>query len=206
MTTARDHWESVYQARQPDQVSWYRPHLETSLRFIDAAGLGPEAAIIDVGGGASTLVDDLLSRGYVNVTVLDVSPTAIAAAKARLGERAGRVHWLAADITRAELPARAYDLWHDRAVFHFLRDATDRQRYVAAVRRSVKPGGRVLVATFGPEGPTRCSGLEVVRYGADELRAQFGDDFQPVESATEIHTTPRGAAQQFVTCHWRLRG
>ena len=121
-------------------------------------------------------------------------------------EQAGRVRWLTADVTRVELPPRAYDIWHDRAVFHFLRDAADRRRYVAAVKRSVKPGGHVLVATFGPEGPTRCSGLEVVRYSVEDLQAQFGDDFLLVESATEVHTTPRGAAQQFVYCHWRLKG
>jgi len=204
--TTREHWESVYQTKQADQVSWYRPHLDLSLRFIEAAGLDRDAAIIDVGGGASTLVDDLLARDYTNLTILDISPTAIESAKSRLGERAGRVQWMAADITSVDLPQRAYDLWHDRAVFHFLREETDRRRYVAAVRRSVKPGGHLLLATFGPEGPTRCSGLDVVRYSADDLHAQFGDDFQAVENATEIHTTPRGAAQQFVTCHWRRTG
>ena len=187
-------------------MSWYRPHLEQSLRFIDAAGLGRDAAIIDVGGGASTLVDDLLERGHSNVTVLDVSARAIDAAKARLGKRAAGVHWLVADITTVDLAPASYDFWHDRAVFHFLRDADDRRRYVAAVTRSVKPGGHVLVATFGPEGPTKCSGLDVVRYGADELHAELGADFQRVNSATEVHTTPSGAEQQFVYCHCRLRG
>ncbi len=198
-----EHWEAVYERKRPEQVSWYRPHLEQSLRFIEAAGLGPDAAIIDVGGGASTLVDDLLERGYSNVTVLDISARAIDAAKARLGKRAAGVHWLVADITTVDLAPATYDFWHDRAVFHFLREEPERRRYVAAVTRSVKPGGHVLVATFGPDGPTKCSGLDVVRYGADELHAELGADFQKVDRATEIHTTPSGIEQQFVYCHCR---
>ena len=201
---AREHWEGVYEQKAPERVSWYRPHLEQSLKFIDDARLDRDAAIIDVGGGASTLVDDLLGRGYVNVTVLDVSPTAIASAKARLGRRASAVRWLTADITQTELAAGAYDFWHDRAVFHFLRDEEDRRRYVAAAKRSVKPGGHILVATFGPEGPSRCSGLDVVRYDPDGLHAQFGAAFQKVGSSTEVHETPSGAEQQFVYCDCRL--
>ncbi len=195
---AREHWESVYARKAPTEVSWYRAHLAESLRLIDAAAPRPDAAIIDVGGGASTLVDDLLARGHRNVSVLDVSAQAIEAAKARLGARAAAVHWLVADITRVALAPAAYDLWHDRAVFHFLREEADRARYVAAARRSLRPGGHILVATFGPEGPTRCSGLEVVRYDAGELRAALGDAFEPVTSSTELHTTPWGARQQFV--------
>jgi len=202
---ARDHWDSVYEHKGPSQVSWYRPHLEQSLRFIDGAGLGHDAAIIDVGGGASTLVDDLLARGYLDVSVLDLSSKAMESAKDRLGDRAAAVHWLVADITQAELPPNAYDFWHDRAVFHFLRGEGDRRRYVAAVRRSVKPGGHILVATFGPQGPTRCSGLDVVRYGPEELHAEFGGAFQKVGSLSEIHSTPSGAEQQFVYCYCRLR-
>jgi len=202
----REHWDAVYGRKPPDRVSWYRPHLEQSLRFIEAARLDRDAAIIDVGGGASTLVDDLLGRGFTNLTVLDVSPRAIEAARARLGERAARVRWLVADVTQADLPAGGYDFWHDRAVFHFLRDEADRHRYVGAVERAVKPGGHVMVATFGPEGPTQCSGLDVVRYGADELHAEFGAAFEKVAAATEVHTTPWGGAQQFVYCLCRRGG
>ena len=202
--TSRDHWESIYERKAPEQVSWYRPHLERSLDFIHAASLASDASIIHVGGGASTLVDDLLARGYTNVTVLDISASAIDAAKARLGERASMVRWLVADVMELDLGVSHYDFWHDRAVFHFLRDPADRRRYVAAVRQAVKPGGHVLVATFGPEGPERCSDLEVVRYDPDGLHEEFGHEFQKVGSLTEMHRTPRGTEQQFVYCYCRL--
>ena len=201
----REHWDSVYEQKGPSEVSWYRPHLEHSHRFIEGTGVDRQAAIIDVGGGASTLVDDLLARGYANVSVLDVSSRAIESAKTRLGDRAAAVRWLVADITQAELPQAAYDLWHDRAVFHFLRDEEDRRRYVAAVRRSLRPGGHILVATFGPEGPSRCSGLDVVRYTPEELHAEFGGAFEKVGSATEMHSTPWGAEQQFLHALLRRR-
>jgi SAM-dependent methyltransferase len=203
MTSTRAHWEGVYERKPPQEVSWYRAHLEMSLRFIERAGLAPTAPVIDVGGGASTLVDDLLGRGYDHVTVLDLSARAIEAAKARLGERAAAVHWLVGDVTQVELARGGYDLWHDRAVFHFLRDEADRRRYVAAVERALKPGGHLVVATFGPQGPTRCSGLEVASYDPDQLHAQFGDAFHRLDSATELHATPSGATQQFVYLHCR---
>ena len=204
MVRKREHWEAVYGQKGPEQVSWYQPHLERSLEFLEAANLARDAAIIDVGGGTSTLVDDLLARGYLNITVLDISSKAIAAAKTRLGAMANMVQWTAADVTQADLPADAYDFWHDRAVFHFLREETERQRYVAAVRRSVKPGGHVLVATFGPDGPERCSGLDVVRYEPDQLHAEFGRDFKKVGAVTEVHTTPWGSEQQFIYCYCRI--
>ena len=202
--STRDHWEGVYGRKAPDQVSWYQPHLERSLEFIGASGLKPDAAIIDIGGGSSTLVDDLLMRGYTNLTVLDVSASAIEAAKARLGPRKELVRWLAADVTKVDLGTHSYDFWHDRAAFHFLRDQTERRRYVATVRRAVRPGGHVLVATFGPEGPDRCSDLEVVRYDADKLHDAFGPEFRKVGSLTELHRTPWGSQQQFVYCYCRL--
>jgi SAM-dependent methyltransferase len=200
----RDHWENVYASKSPEEVSWFRPHLERSLAFLEAAGVGRTAAVIDVGGGASTLVDDLLDRGYSNVAVLDLSPSALSAARARLGERASRVRWLCADVTEASLEPAAYDVWHDRAVFHFLRERSARERYVASVRRSLRPGGHVIVATFGPHGPERCSGLEVMRYSPEELHAEFGSEFARLASATERHVTPWGAEQEFIYCYCRM--
>jgi SAM-dependent methyltransferase len=200
----REHWETVHGAKAPEQVSWYTPHLGRSLSLITQAGLPGEAAIIDVGGGASTLVDDLLALGYSNVTVLDISARAIETAKARLGARAAAVSWITGDITRVALPEHVFDFWHDRAVFHFLVDEAARRRYVDAVRHALKPGGHIVVATFGPSGPERCSGLEVVRYGAEGLHAEFGAPFEKISSATEIHHTPWGSEQEFVYCYCRV--
>lgn len=198
------HWEKIYQEKSPHAVSWYRPHLETSLTLIEQAAPERAAFVIDVGGGESTLVDDLLARGYRNVTVLDVSQTAIDVTKKRLGSAASRVDWLTADITDCDLALNAYDVWHDRAVFHFLTATDQRRAYVRQVARAVKPGGHVLVSTFGPEGPTRCSGLEIVRYDAESLHGEFGTRFRLLESFKELHNTPFGTTQQFLYCLCRL--
>ena len=198
------HWDKIYSEKAPDAVSWYRAHLETSLALIEKAGPDRSASIIDVGGGESTLVDDLLARGYHEITVLDVSKTAIDVTKNRLGATAEKVKWLVADIVRAELPANAYDVWHDRAVFHFLTATEQRVAYVRQVARAVKPGGHVLVSTFGPEGPTKCSGLQVVRYDPDSLHAEFGVRFRMLDSIKELHNTPFGTTQQFLYCLCRL--
>ncbi len=202
--SSRSHWDTVYQTKPADQVSWYRPHLERSLAFIERVAPERAAAIIDVGGGESTLVDDLVAAGYEDVTVLDIAPTAIAGARARLGDAAERVHWLAADITTVELPAERYDVWHDRAVFHFLTRPEDRAAYVRRALRAVRPRGYVVVATFGPEGPEKCSGLPVVRYDADHLHDEFGAAFRLVDSTVELHRTPSGATQQFTYCFCRV--
>lgn len=200
----RSHWDKIYKAKSPEAVSWYRPHLDTSLALIARAAHDTSASVIDVGGGESTLVDDLLTRGYSNITVLDVSQTAIDVTKKRLGSAADRIHWLIADITEARLEPDAYDVWHDRAVFHFLTSSEHRVAYVRQVGRSVKPGGHVIVSTFGPEGPTKCSGLDVIRYNADSLYNQFGARFTLVESSKELHHTPFGSTQQFLYCYCRV--
>jgi 2-polyprenyl-3-methyl-5-hydroxy-6-metoxy-1,4-benzoquinol methylase len=200
----KNHWDSVYRSKAPDAVSWYRPHLERSLALIERAAPDRSAAIIDVGGGESTLVDDLLASGYRNLSVLDISPTAIDVARARVGEPGRGVTWLAADVTAAALPAQCYDVWHDRAVFHFLTAPDQRADYVRQVARSVKAGGHVIVATFGPQGPAKCSGLDVVRYDAGSLHGEFGARFRLIESATELHQTPLGTTQQFLYCFCKV--
>ena len=200
----KTHWEKVYTTKAPDAVSWYRPHLETSLALIVRAADARTASIIDIGGGESTLVDDLLARGYENITVLDVSQTAIDVTKRRLGLAAELIHWLAADITEAALEPGAYDVWHDRAVFHFLTASEQRIAYVRNVAHAVRPGGHVIVSTFGPEGPTKCSGLDVVRYDAESLHDQFGVRFRLVESSKELHRTPFGTTQQFLFCYCKV--
>ena len=198
------HWEKIYIEKARDAVSWYRPHLETSLELIERAAPDFSASIIDVGGGESTLVDDLLARGYKNVTVLDVSQTAIDVTKKRLGKASERVKWLVADITNARLDRCGYDVWHDRAVFHFLTTIDERTAYVRQVAHAVKPGGHVIVSTFGPEGPTKCSGLDVVRYDAESLHKEFGVRFHLLESSEELHRTPFGTIQQFLYCLCRV--
>ena len=200
----RTHWEKIYKTKTPEIVSWYRPHLETSLGLIERAASEYSASIIDVGGGESTLVDDLLARGYGNLTVLDVSQTAVDVTKKRLGLAAERIHWLVADITEAHLPPNTYDVWHDRAVFHFVTATEQRTAYVRQVAHAVKSGGHVIIGTFGPEGPTKCSELDVVRYDADSLHDQFGMRFRLEESSKELHRTPFGTTQQFLYCYCKV--
>ena len=199
------HWETVYQQKRPEEVSWYQPHLAVSLDLLVKAGLSPESRVIDVGGGASTLVDDLLERGVREVTVLDVSGRALAAAQARLGARVERVTWLAADVTHTPLPRASYDLWHDRAVFHFLTDAEDRRRYIETMRQALQPGGQAILATFAVGGPPRCSGLDVVRYSPATLQTELGKDFTLIESLDESHRTPFNTVQSFIYCRFLKR-
>jgi len=197
----KEHWERVYRTKAAGELSWFQPHAERSLELIRRIAAGGPCRLIDVGGGASTLVDDLLEAGRFDVSVLDLSAAALQLAQARLGSRAASVHWLEGDVTTAALPGQAWDIWHDRAVFHFLTEPQARAAYVRQVRRALRPGGHVVVAAFGPEGPLQCSGLPVVRYAPEALHAEFGAAFVLVEHATEAHRTPAGKVQQFVYCH-----
>lgn len=199
----KKHWETIYETKQARQVSWFQEHAELSLQFIRATGVASDAHILDVGAGASVLVDDLLNAGYRNLSVLDISASALHAAQARLGAAASRVKWIEADIIKLELPEASVDVWHDRAVFHFLTDPEDRQRYVDTVLRAVKPGGHVIIATFAEDGPLKCSGLDIVRYRPDTLHQVFGSGFDLVKSEKEVHHTPGGADQNFVYCYCR---
>lgn len=195
------HWDEIYASRPDDSLSWYQQGGGLSLEWIRQIGLSPSAGIIDVGGGTSRLVDELLTAGYDDLTVLDLSRQALETARTRLGDAGGKVSWLAQDITEAALPPARFDLWHDRAVFHFLTTAPDREAYAARLRRSLRPGGRVIMATFAESGPDRCSGLPVMRYGPESLRAALGgDDLRLLRYATEHHTTPSGAVQHFNFC------
>lgn len=197
---ARSHWDHVYRTKAPDLVSWFRPHLETSLALIERAAAGRSASIIDVGGGESTLVDDLLARKYSNLTVLDISQTAIDVTKERLGQAARAVQWMCANITQAALPSHSFDIWHDRAVFHFLTKNEERTAYVRKVASAVKPRGYVIMSTFGQAGPEKCSGLAVIRYDASSLHEEFGRKFRLIESSSELHETPFGTTQEFLYC------
>lgn len=201
--TTKTHWEHIYETKSPTQVSWYQEHAKFSLQYIRNTGIQKTNHIIDVGGGASTLVDDLIKNGFQNITVLDVSGTALQVARQRLGVYAAIVNWIEADITQADLPPNAYDVWHDRAVFHFLTRADDRQNYVDTVRNSVRMGGHVIVATFAQDGPERCSGLDVIRYSPESLHSEFGEDFEVVDSTRETHHSPFGTEQKFIYCYCR---
>ncbi len=205
--TNKAHWEQVYQNKPADTVSWYQPHAEKSLALIRSIAGRSAVALIDVGAGASSLVDDVLAEGLAQVTVLDISATALAQVQQRLGERARLVRWMEADVTQASLPSAAFDIWHDRAVFHFLTELVQREAYVAQVRRALKPGGHLLLATFAAHGPLKCSGLPVMRYTAQGLQEVFGPSFELSAHSSEEHRTPAGALQSFVYVHLhRLAG
>jgi ubiquinone/menaquinone biosynthesis C-methylase UbiE len=199
----KSHWETVYQTKSDQQVSWFREHLDNSLRMILQTNVGKEAAIIDVGGGSSTLADDLLQHGFIDISVLDISAAALQKSKERLGAKADQIEWIEADITQVSLPGNHFDVWHDRAVFHFLTDAEDRRKYVELVMRSLKIGGHIIVASFGENGPQKCSGLDVVRYNPETMHNEFGNDFKLVKSLNETHETPFGTTQEFIYCYCR---
>jgi len=201
--SSRDHWERVYRSKSVDRLGWYAPHLQTSIRWIENLGLSADSPIIDVGGGASTLVDDLLDAGYRSVTVLDISPTALSKVRQRLGGKASRVTWLSADITTAELPDKAYELWHDRAVFHFLTEPNDRNAYRQKLLNALRPKGHVIIGTFALEAPPKCSGLPVQRYSKEQLADELGAEFALVNHVKELHITPGGVEQMYQFCEFR---
>jgi SAM-dependent methyltransferase len=209
-TSLHEHWQTVYQTKIEQQTSWFRQHLDQSLRLIDGQNLAHDAPIIDVGAGRSTLVDDLLVLGYTDITVLDLSGAALDQARSRVesisaadggqaptAESAARVKWIAADILEAKLPAQHYGLWHDRAVFHFLTKSANQARYAAQAKRSIREGGLLMLATFALDGPEKCSGLPVCRYDATTLAHKFSDGFVPIADDRETHPTPFGTEQQF---------
>ncbi len=197
------HWKAVYQKKSPLEVSWYQAHLTKSLELVVESGVDKKAKIIDVGGGASTFVDDLCEKGYGNLTVLDISSEALSESKKRLGEKAKRIAWHESDILKVDLPENAFDLWHDRAVFHFLTKAEERKVYLKVLKQSLKRGGFLIVAAFNLEGPLKCSGLEVMRYSSETLAKELGDGFTLLRSMNENHQTPFDTLQNFVYCLFR---
>lgn len=199
------HWEGVYTTKASTEVSWYQAEPTRSLALLREAGADPSTMIIDVGGGDSTLADTVLAEGLGRMTVLDVSGAALARARARLGPQADEVTWLEADITHVTLPAQAFDVWHDRAVFHFLTAPDDRARYAAAAVSAVRSGGTMLMATFALDGPTRCSGLKVARYSPEGLAQALGDAFTLVRGFADVHRTPAGHEQRFSVAVLRRR-
>lgn len=195
MAHPRDHWEKVHAAGIDPQRSWYQERPQVSLDLIDRAGIGPAARVVDIGAGASRLVDCLHARGHRDLTVLDLSDAALAQSRARLGDAPG-ITWVAADVLDWT-PPQLYDLWHDRAAFHFLTDAVDRRTYVATLRRALRPGGHAIIGTFAPDGPERCSGLPVMRHDAASLQAELGPEFTLVHALRHDHRTPSDAVQRF---------
>ncbi len=199
----KTHWEGIYKTKGVRDVSWFAPHLSASLRFILSTGIKKSDPILDVGAGASTLVDDLLHEGYTDISLLDISAEALGIAKGRLGQKASQVHWIEEDVTNAHLPKNKYALWHDRAVFHFLTDAQDRQKYRQLLSDAIQHKGYAIIAVFSLDGPPKCSGLNVVRYSPETLARELGADFTLLQSSTENHRTPFETIQKFTYCQFQ---
>ena len=199
------HWDSVYTTKQPEGVSWFQPHLGVSLQLLERAGLSPNTRIIDIGAGASTLVDDLLARDVQAVTALDLSAAALQVTRDRLRERADRVRWIVSDVTELNLPPSSIDIWHDRATLHFLTDPTDAHAYVQVASRVLTPGGHAIIAGFASDGPEQCSLLPVMRRDPEQIAELFAKEFVLVEARRESHTTPGGSVQRFAYALLRKR-
>ena len=202
---SKTHWSNIYQKKAVNDVSWYQTRPDLSLDYIQHTGVDTSAHIIDVGAGASTLADHLVDLGFSNITLLDISPEALNTVRSRVEKPNSAVTWIEGDVTQTSFPKHFYDVWHDRAVFHFLTDPLQRALYVKQVCHAVKVGGHVIVATFDTDGPTQCSGLDVMRYDAESLHGAFGADFALINSQNEIHQTPWGSDQKFVYCYCRLQ-
>lgn len=192
----KEHWNHVYQSKEPDNMSWYQSQPATSLKLIEACAADKQAGIIDIGGGASVLVDYLLDAGYQRIGLLDISVEALERTRNRLSSRAVDVEWFEADVTEFT-PQRQFSIWHDRAVFHFLTEAKDRRKYVETLKRALTPDGCIIIATFAIDGPEKCSGLPVVRYNAQGISAELGTEFRLLEQTNETHVTPWGTEQKF---------
>ena len=192
----KQHWEQVYQTKSSDSVSWFQPKPELSIQLINDCNIGKDKNIIDVGAGASRLVDFLIDDGYAKVSVLDLSENALSISKKRLAHKSDKVNWIVQDITHFQ-PEQKYSLWHDRAVFHFLTDKNDRQKYREILESSIEEGGKVIIASFSLNGPKKCSGLDIVQYGADKIQQELGKQFQLIKTKAESHKAPRGFYQEF---------
>jgi Methylase involved in ubiquinone/menaquinone biosynthesis len=197
MTSSARHWERIYGSQRPEQVSWFRPHLNVSIALLLSAGLNPRSRVIDIGGGASTFVDDLLDRRVEHVTVLDISAAALQAVRDRLGERAARVQWIVSDVSAADLDADSIDLWHDRAALHFLTEPHEIAAYVRVASRAIAPGGHAVIGGFASDGPEQCSRLPVVRRDPEQIAELFAQRFRLTAARREMHSTPRGTPQSF---------
>jgi len=197
------HWEQTYSSNQTETLGWYSPHLQTSLSWIQELDLDASAPIIDVGGGASTLVDDLLEADHRSITVLDISDKALSLARVRLGEKAKLVKWFEGNIISLDLPTQYYELWHDRAVFHFLTGAGQQDKYRDRLLSALKPGGHLIIGTFTTEAPPKCSGLPVQRYSLKQLENILGEEFELKRHNKELHITPGGVEQMYLYCHFR---
>ena len=203
MSDRKEHWESVYLNKSPLTVSWYQQEPSLSLSLITGASLSRDAPIIDVGGGASTLVDKLCEEAYTNISVLDVSGNALHHARRRMANKADGVHWYEEDVTCFKPPHR-FALWHDRAVFHFLTSKSDREKYIDVLRQSLEPDGHLIIMTFAIDGPVKCSGLDIIQYDVDKLTAELGAGFDLIESGHDVHFTPSGKQQKFAFFHFKF--
>jgi ubiquinone/menaquinone biosynthesis C-methylase UbiE len=202
---SKSHWSHIYRTKSSDKVSWFQLHLQVSLELIQSACVSKDDRIIDVGGGASTLVDDLIQNGYQNITVLDIAGESLILTQNRIGAKARSVNWMETDVLAAPLPSQYFDLWHDRAVFHFLTEPEDRRKYAEAVLQAMRKGGHVIIAAFSMDGPRRCSGLDVVQYSIESMQRELGNRFELIGSKLEDHRTPTSVKQKFIYCHFKTR-